>query len=35
MVGLTEPIENTGSPYLDINVCNVSLKKLHSQIWGL
>ena len=30
MVGLTEPIENTGSPHLDKNVCSVSLKNLQS-----
>jgi len=34
MVGLTEPIENNGSPYLDINVCSVSLKNLQSHKFG-
>jgi hypothetical protein len=34
MVGLTEPIENTGSPYLDIYVYGVSLKNLQSHKYG-
>jgi hypothetical protein len=34
MFRLTEPIENTESPRLDINVCIVSLKNLQSHKFG-
>jgi hypothetical protein len=34
VVGLTEPPENTGSPYLDIYVYSVFLKNLQSHKFG-
>jgi hypothetical protein len=34
MVRLTDPMKNTESPHLDINVCSVSLKNLQSHKFG-